>query len=92
MPEQQTSLVHKFVHCAGCVIILAVDLVAKVQLWPMSDPTVLVTNPPVQLIFQIFWSFKGEDNCDASDTTSGGFSSASSCEEQSLSDSPVSSE
>jgi len=32
----------------------------------------------------------GEDNCDASDTTSGGFSSASSCEEQSLSDSPES--
>jgi len=32
----------------------------------------------------------GEDDCDASDTTSGGFSSASSCEEQSLSESPES--
>ena len=33
---------------------------------------------------------KGEEEIDASDTTSGGFSSASSCEEHALGDSSVS--
>ena len=85
----------------GSATILGVGWVVKVLLLPMSEPTVLVTSEtPFSRKPRIFFCIIledtmhadvhllqiGEEECDASDTTSGGFSSASSCEEHGLGD------